>query len=348
MSHGRIGYFNAEPRLPQPFHTLQRAACERSLPSRARIHHTVSDFQTRGRQQVPQKRPPVEGEFEYPLGRRAVERAESAPSFPTYRLTAPNFPTSRLNDVGSPMVRHGSSESMFSESLNFPEDDCMLDAHASRIMRQKFLQRQKSSRSERLLLQIIKSRTEVDDEVLQSMVRCADSVFFHGRLDGRVRWKWSSPHQSQFQNEIVGTTELRRAPRGGFETRIILSEPLLQSEDFDVRLLLSTFLHELIHCYLFICCGFQAKKSGGHTEGFRMMAKMIDQWALDKGGVVLGLCDMNANLNDFRHSVPIYVGPSKNQSAVYCGESFHIIHQADMNEDDGDLKAWYIPPAVRF
>lgn len=54
--------------------------------------------------------------------------------------------------------------------------------------------------------------------------------------------------------------------------------PLLRNTSYDRRLLLSTFLHELIHCYLFITCGFEARVEGGHTAGFHQIAEMIDQW----------------------------------------------------------------------
>ncbi|MDE9440013.1 hypothetical protein EWS82_13115, partial [Staphylococcus xylosus] len=60
-------------------------------------------------------------------------------------------------------------------------------------------------------------------------------------------------------SHIVGTTALRRSARlGGYETLIVLSSPILKDTKYNRRLLISTFLHEMIHSFLFIVCGITA------------------------------------------------------------------------------------------
>lgn len=153
---------------------------------------------------------------------------------------------------------------------------------------------------ERILRRLIESREPIDKDALDSILTASDSVFFGGVLSGRVRWDWSHPSQpryEKFKTELIGTTALRKAQQGGFETLIVLSDPILNNPDYDRRLLLSAFLHELIHCYLFILCGLDARKKGGHTDGFHVIAAIIDKW-VSPG--YLRLCNMKANLNHFR------------------------------------------------
>lgn len=147
-----------------------------------------------------------------------------------------------------------------------------------------------------LIRYLIKNPFPVEDEVLHKILKLADSVFFGGVLFGRVRWEWSNPSQPRFETELIGTTALREAAQGGYETLIVLSEPILKHPDYDRRLLLSAFLHELVHCYLFIQCGFTARSHGGHTDGFHAIVGIIDKWA---GSGYLRLCEMKANLNHF-------------------------------------------------
>ncbi|KAH8679900.1 hypothetical protein BGZ60DRAFT_525097 [Tricladium varicosporioides] len=161
------------------------------------------------------------------------------------------------------------------------------------------------TKHERILRRLIKlddplDDGTIDDEALLGILTTCDSIFFGGALAGRVSWEWSS--QDRYQYELIGKTALRQcADRKGFETLIILSEPILKSSSYDRRLLLKTFLHELVHCYLFIQCGFEArgrKGEGGHTEGFHTIAKIIDNWIGDIS--CLSLCNMKANLDNFR------------------------------------------------
>lgn len=147
-----------------------------------------------------------------------------------------------------------------------------------------------------LIRNLVKTASPVSDMNLDEVLKLTDSVFFDGALAGRVRWEWSDPSQQRFETELIGTTALRPATKGGYETLIVLSEPILKHPDYDRRLLLSAFLHELVHCYLFIKCGFMARLNGGHTDGFHTIVNIIDTWA---GSGYLRLCDMKANLNHF-------------------------------------------------
>ncbi|CAK7230595.1 hypothetical protein SBRCBS47491_007638 [Sporothrix bragantina] len=166
-----------------------------------------------------------------------------------------------------------------------------------------FNRRFPSSRHERILLGLIHPKSvnaefDLDNSALESIFSAANEMFFNGRLTQRVQWDWSDANSNpQYDNKIIGHTSLRRAQSGGFETFILLSTPILKSREYSRRLLISAFLHELIHCYLFICCGWSARESGGHTDGFRYIADTIDRWA---GRENLFLCQVEADLERFR------------------------------------------------
>lgn len=145
-----------------------------------------------------------------------------------------------------------------------------------------------SSKHERILYGLIHSSEPLDDVALDGIFTAANTVFFDGVLSGRVRRDWSS--SDRYRTELIGTTALRlRADGDGFETLIVLSEPILRNPNYDRRLLLSAFLHELIHCYLFISCGWEARVHGGHTEGFHRIAELIDSWV---GTRYLSICKL--------------------------------------------------------
>jgi hypothetical protein len=116
-----------------------------------------------------------------------------------------------------------------------------------------------------------------------------------------VTWDWSHSAPSRYDSRVIGTTALRRAAAHtrGFETLVVLSSTILRDPRYSRRLLISTFLHELIHCYLFICCGFRARGCGGHTEGFREIAAVVDEW-VGEGGGGLFLTRVEADLELFR------------------------------------------------
>ncbi|KAK4042222.1 hypothetical protein C8A01DRAFT_14114 [Parachaetomium inaequale] len=129
----------------------------------------------------------------------------------------------------------------------------------------------------------------LDNEALESIFSATNEIFFNGRLSQRVTWDWSHASSARYDSRVIGTTALRRAAAHtrGFETLIVLSSTILRDAKYSRRLLISTFLHELIHCYLFICCGFRARWDGGHTDGFREIAGVIDEWVGEGGGLYL-------------------------------------------------------------
>lgn len=175
------------------------------------------------------------------------------------------------------------------------------DEEAAHKVRDHIDRRQSFSdnQHERKLYGLINSQEPMDDIALDAVMSAVNYVFFGEVLTGRVAWDWSHPSQERYLNELVGSTALRYAnfPKTGVETLIILSTPLLKSSDTDRRLVLCAFLHELIHCYLFIKCGFGARIKGGHTKGFETIAAIIDDWI---GCGRLPLCNMKANLDHFR------------------------------------------------
>ncbi|KAI9171787.1 hypothetical protein HJFPF1_01278 [Paramyrothecium foliicola] len=187
------------------------------------------------------------------------------------------------------------------------EEEFMLgDLAAADLVRRhvsSFQRRYPDSKHERILKALInpKSRAAefpLDNDALQSIFYSANELFFANKLSQRVDWDWSHESSSQYESHIVGTTALRRSARlGGYETLIVLSSPILKDTKYNRRLLISTFLHEMIHSFLFINCGLKARHCGGHTEGFRQIAEIIDDWA---GRDYLRLSDMEADLERFR------------------------------------------------
>ncbi|POS73196.1 hypothetical protein DHEL01_v208408 [Diaporthe helianthi] len=184
-----------------------------------------------------------------------------------------------------------------------PQED---KAAAARVRSHITNPRRDVRRHERILRSLIHPRNHrgadfaLDETALESIFSAADEIFFQGRLSRRVQWEWSSSEQNDYSSRIIGTTALREAQPplvGGYETLIVLSSPFLRDTKFNRRLLISTFLHELIHSYLFICCGFKARHCGGHTQGFKEIAAAIDEWA---GRGTLRLCDMEADLAHFK------------------------------------------------
>jgi hypothetical protein len=166
----------------------------------------------------------------------------------------------------------------------------------------QYRRRQRNSKAGRILKSLICPKSpgadfDLDNEALWNIFIAANDIFFNGSLTGRVRWDWSDQTSMIRQQKIIGTTALRPAEKGGYETLIVLSQEYLRdTKKYNRRLLISTFLHELIHSYLFVRCGFQAKRCGGHTEGFRAIASLIDEWA---GPGTLFLSNMEADLDNF-------------------------------------------------
>ena len=204
--------------------------------------------------------------------------------------------------ISSDTSRHSSQDD---------ENDASLlgDLAAARLVRDHvagYRRRYPDSQHERILKSLVSPRRggaagadfPLDNDALRSIFSAANELFFASRLRQRVGWDWSHPASAQYESHIVGTTALRRSARlGGYETLIVLSSPILRDTKYNRRLLISTFLHEMIHSFLFVTCGLKARREGGHTEGFRLIAGVIDGWV---GGESLRLSDMEADLERFR------------------------------------------------
>ncbi|CZS99142.1 uncharacterized protein RAG0_07602 [Rhynchosporium agropyri] len=201
----------------------------------------------------------------------------------------------------SDSIYESSYDQVSSPQTTFPDFDAIAASQVKQHTNKSFSHR-KYERHSRILRSLIDDDNNiVDDVALDSILNSANALFFSGTLKGRVQWEWSS--QARYHSELIGTTALRRrADNDGFETLIVLSEPILRSTKYDRRLLLSAFLHELIHCYLFVTCGFEAKRDRGHTRGFHVIARIVDRWV---GEGYLGLCSMKANLDNFRRDVEV-------------------------------------------
>lgn len=216
--------------------------------------------------------------------------------------------------------------SIHGREVNKPTETLMTDAEAAAsvtVHLASFNRRYPSSRHERILLGLIHPKSadafKLDNSALESIFSSANEIFFNGRLTQRVQWGWSDASSNpQYDNKIIGHTSLRRAHIGGFETFVLLSTPILRNRKYSRRLLISAFLHELIHCYLFICCGWSARESGGHTDGFRRIADTIDQWA---GRENLFLCQVEADLEQFRQPPERSTAADEKAAEGYSGYS---------------------------
>ncbi|KAK4136666.1 hypothetical protein BT67DRAFT_439665 [Trichocladium antarcticum] len=243
---------------------------------------------------------------------------------PRHRYASPHSHLSSPEPSGAPaMERTASGHSIHPDptercgSTELLEDDKA--AQRVRDHLATFRRRNPDSKHERILRSIITPRRRqphhhqhhhhhrreadeypVDNDALESILSAANNLFFNGRLSQRVMWDWSHDSSTRYDSRVIGTTALRRASTTtrGFETLIVLSSTILRDARFSRRLLISTFLHELIHSYLFICCGFRARSCGGHTKGFREIARVIDEWAGEESGLFLSRVE--ADLEVFR------------------------------------------------
>ncbi|KAI9806417.1 MAG: hypothetical protein M1833_003604 [Piccolia ochrophora] len=151
-------------------------------------------------------------------------------------------------------------------------------------------------RAEASLIRLVLS-SPLCEARIEDVVHLADVVFFEDLLASKVEWHWSNPTQSRFRVDVLGTTEVRPDANGDFETRVTLSKPMLQNPAYGQRLVLSAIFHEMIHSYLFIRRGFEARCEGGHSQGFREIARLIDDWVGDERYLQLYLT--KANLESF-------------------------------------------------
>ncbi|KAI1366273.1 hypothetical protein F5Y08DRAFT_142074 [Xylaria arbuscula] len=161
-----------------------------------------------------------------------------------------------------------------------------------------YRRRRRRSQHERILKSIISPKAlsaefEIDDKALQGIFYAVNEIFFRGSLKGRVIWIWE-----HLPTNLIGTTAWRDAPDGhGYETLIFLSKQILKNKKYNRRLLIATFIHELIHSYLFVYCGYHPDDCGGHTSGFKRIAKLINDWVGEEN--LLQLHKMEAELSDF-------------------------------------------------
>lgn len=280
-----------------------------------------SEYQTPDRQDLvsydPRPNPEIEPDprFDYTVEHDGLPNAPSLAGALIEGASAMERTASGLS-ISSGMT-HNSSPTRGQE-----DPDLLGDLEAAQVVREhlaSFVRRSRTnSRHERVLRTLINPKNRVtdfpiDEAALESIFSAANAIFFASRLSNRVTWDWSHESAPQYQNSVIGTTALRRCKElSGYEALIVLSKPILMSKNFSRRLLISTFLHELIHSYLFISCGFKAKEAGGHTEGFHQIAAMIDCWA---GPEHLRLREMEADLESYREEQEAQDGYACDQGA---------------------------------
>ncbi|KAL1844351.1 hypothetical protein VTJ49DRAFT_30 [Mycothermus thermophilus] len=293
--------------------------------------HASGNESDHGYYNLPQKRPRYDGPVAFRAVAAPLRVHSSPPVFPHYHLPPlkhhhlfpsplpalpPSEPTATAIIPAPTMERTASGHSILPDPTEGCASTELLEDHeAAQRVRDHlahFLRRNPDSKHERILRSIIfpRLRSDLEDEetaypidnaALESIFSAANEIFFNGRLSQRVAWDWSHASAERFDRRVIGTTALRRAAAKtrGYETLIVLSSPILRDPRYSRRLLISTFLHELIHCYLFICCGFRARGCGGHTPGFRDIAAVIDGW-IGEGGGGLYLTRVEADLELFR------------------------------------------------
>lgn len=194
-----------------------------------------------------------------------------------------------VNSGNGTLVTKGSLQNPAS-SLG-PGAEWLTDEKASRRVEMCFKKRQ-NQLAGRILWKQLNCEQALGQESLDNIRYDTDTVFFGGMLRGKVKWRWSEEGEEEYENELLGSTTPQYSSETGIEARIVLSRPLLLSGRYSRDLLLSTFIHELVHCYLFICCGDQAQKDGGHTPGFQRIVQLINGWI---GNSRLRLCSMKAD-----------------------------------------------------
>ncbi|OBT56456.1 hypothetical protein VE04_04568 [Pseudogymnoascus sp. 24MN13] len=215
-------------------------------------------------------------------GKRRLQAADSIESKRSLHYSVEGL------DVACPRLQNPTS------SLG-PDAGWMTDEEASRRVERCFKKRLNHVQG-RVLRKLLNCELALEQESLDRIRFAADYVLFDGMLRGKVKWRWSKEGEEGYENELLGSTTPQYSPETGIEARIVLSRPLLLSGRYSQDLLLSTFLHEMVHCYLFICCGDQAQQDDGHTPGFQQIVQLINGWT---GNSRLRLCSMKADLDHF-------------------------------------------------
>lgn len=197
------------------------------------------------------------------------------------------------------------------------------DEDAAKQIERGLARRQNNDLTVRIFHSLMNRQAIFDDADMEidSLLVAADKIIFNGKLSRRVQWRWSFLGEPGYDCELLGTTALLNTHPfdGGFQTLIVLSSPLLKNKQYSRDLLLSAFLHELIHCYLFIQCGLNHARDDGHTEGFRKIARLIEKRF---GQQRLHLCNMRANLDYFRvYDNSLKIEQRSDSSGSECFES---------------------------
>ncbi|KAH0541724.1 hypothetical protein FGG08_003816 [Glutinoglossum americanum] len=251
-----------------------------------------------------------------PRGRQCLITAQTPPRQPSVSVDHQPTPTLKECQPQTPSIE---SEPVFyppptpgfrvitepQPEFYLLEHEPMTDEQAATSVYNYFSERNNSSKqahAEQELSRLILSSPFMTG-CLGEVVHWANILFFEEKLTvAKVDLQWSDPLDLRFEPSsggLIGTTELKPDHTGGFQTRIILSRQRLMSGTYDQRLVLSAILHECIHAYLFICRGFAATEEGGHTRGFREIARLIDCW-VDGDGSFLRLGCQEADLESFR------------------------------------------------
>jgi hypothetical protein len=233
--------------------------------------------------------------------------------------------------VGAPFRVQKDESSRPKISAYTPKPSCfnkgnLTDDQALRRVLQCF-RRQQHQLSGRILQTYLNGDLPLDSNALHNIKFGIDNTFFDGVLEDKVIWEWSGSRDEGYENDYLGTTTPRYSVAKGTETVIVLSKPLLLSGKYSHDLLLSTFIHELVHCYLFITCGEEAQEDGGHTPAFQQIATLINNWT---GHSRLRLCAMQANLDNFLvqpESDAIRGKDSSLESFDSCQETFRLSRQ---------------------
>lgn len=262
-------------------------------------------------------------------------RSQRKPSGHRIHISAPYISDDRYNLTSSvfegfpdrPDTINASSTQLETDIANFEEDD-MRAAEMVEVN----MKRAGNDSEKQELRNYINGQLPLGADDLNEIRRLADGVWFNGTLKGKVNWRWSD-NESLFNHQYLAATATRCAKAGGrdVETQIILSTPLLRQGDFDRRLLISAWLHELVHSYLFIQCGMIAVAKGGHTAGFQKIGALIDEWT---GHGQLHLKETKADLKKFlRMPKRRYHGPLDDPIQITGATRRHRI-QKQWRRDD--------------
>ena len=234
----------------------------------------------------------------HPHQRHRTPSQEYSYSYPqNYAIASP---TRIKSSTCLPPALPASSVPSTEPSILAEPSDLISDMEAAALVETHLSQRHSDPAqlaAERKLIQLMGTYPFCADSIISEVMACADTLFFRGQLKSRVQWRWANTCSGS--PSIIGTTSLREVGPGDYMTQITLSKAALRREEFDQRLVIAAILHEAIHSYLFVVRGFWARREGGHTDGFRAIAGLIDDWV---GNDFLRLRDVEARLEHFRTS----------------------------------------------